>query len=254
MPIRRRTGGAPRWLFLYVSVCLAALLLSATALYLTTAQVAVALQRLVIEGSRPRPVHDIPYADLINRAAAGQGLNPALVAAVVSVESGFNAHARSGRGASGLMQVMPATWRELRFPSGCSAAAARGEEACIDDPQANLTAGAAYLRRLIDRFKGNLPYALAAYNAGANSVEQHEGVPPYPETAGYLRQVALAWLHLQRDGTLTPFWRALTRSANVPRYAHRAMQISTAALGLPLLWLLQRLQRPALRFARQALP
>jgi hypothetical protein len=151
------------------------------------------------------------------------------------------------------MQVMPATWRELRPPAACAAAArpaGQAGQACVDDPAANLDAGAAYLRRLIDRFNGNLSYALAAYNAGANTVALHDGVPPYPETARYVRQVALAWLHLQRDGTLTPLWRALTRSANVPRYAHRALLTSAAALGLPLVWLLQR---PPLPLAREAL-
>jgi hypothetical protein len=118
----------------------------------------------------------------------------------------------------------------------------------MDDPEANLRAGTAYLRRLVDRFNGNLPLALAAYNAGAGTVEHHEGVPPFPETTRYLRQVALAWFHLQRDGTLTPFWRSLLRSDTLEPYARIVLMISAAGLAVPLLWLVQR---PALIEFRQ---
>jgi len=99
MPIGRRLGGAPRWLIAYVLVCLAALLLATTILYVTTANVTVAVSRLPREGMVPRSVHGIPYAELINRTARRHRLNPALVAAVVFTESGFHAQARSSRGA-----------------------------------------------------------------------------------------------------------------------------------------------------------
>src|SRR5438445_541260 len=112
MPIGRRLGGAPRWLIAYLTLCLAALLFAATILYVMSAD-AGAVTRLARDGATPHPVHDIPYADLINRAATSHHLNPALVAAVVAAESGFNARARSPRGAYGLMQVMTATWQEL---------------------------------------------------------------------------------------------------------------------------------------------
>jgi hypothetical protein len=241
MTIGRRQGGAPRWLIGYSVLCLAALLLAGTILYVTTVHVSAAVARLPHDGATSRPVHGIPYADLINRIAGSRRLNPALIAAMVATESGFNARARSPRGAYGLMQVMPATWRELAAGSGCAPDVARlTEPPCMDDPEANLRAGTAYLRRLVDRFNGNLPLALAAYNAGARTVEHHEGVPPFPETTRYLRQVALAWFHLQRDGTLTPLWRSLLRSGNLEPYARIAVVAGVMGLAVPLLWLAHR--------------
>jgi soluble lytic murein transglycosylase-like protein len=254
MSIGRRLGGAPRWLVGYLATCLAVLLIAATLLYMTTVPVADAIARLPREAAIPRPVHAIPYADLINETAGRHHLNPALVAAVVASESGFNPRARSPRGAYGLMQVMPATWRELAGSNACAPEVARlTSPPCMDDPAANLNVGTAYLRRLLDRFKGKLPYALAAYNAGAGTVEHHDGVPPFPETAQYLDRVALAWSHLQRDGTLTPLWRQLIRSSNVARYARAALMIALAALALPLLWLAQRTPYIVAREARQGI-
>ena len=236
MTIVRTLGGAPRWVIACAVVCLAALLLAAAVLYLTTVHVPAAVARLARDGGVARPVHDIPYANLINRVAAAHQMNPALVAAVVAAESGFNPRARSPRGAYGLMQVMPATWRELAAGPGCSPEIARlTAPPCMDDPAANLETGTAYLRRLVDRFNGNLPLALAAYNAGAVMVERHEGVPPFPETGRYLRQVALAWLHLQREGTLTPLWRNLLRSVDLAQQARLAIAICLATLSLSVL-------------------
>ncbi len=254
MIIGRRLGGAPRWLVGYLAICLTVLLIATTILYMTTVQVADAVARLPREAVIPRPVHGIPYANLINQAAGRHHLNPALVAAVVATESGFNAQARSSRGAYGLMQVMPATWRDLAGAPACAPeVAGLTNPPCMDDPAANLNAGAAYLRRLLDRFKGSLPYALAAYNAGAGTVEHHEGVPPFPETTQYLSRVALAWTHLQRDGTLTPFWRQMIRSTNVARYARVAVMVTLVGLALPLLWLAQRPLFAEARHARQGI-
>jgi Transglycosylase SLT domain len=253
MPIGRRLGGAPRWLIVYVSVCLAALLLAAAILYVTTADITAAAARFPRAAASPRPVRDVPYADLINDIARTRHMSPALVAAVIFVESGFNARARSPRGAHGLMQVRPATWRELAGHPACAPEiAALTDPPCMEDPEANIEAGTAYLRRLLDRFNGNLPYALAAYNAGAGTVEHHEGVPPYPETTRYLRQVALVWFHLQRDGTLTPVWRTLLRSANLASYARSAVVACLIGLAVPLIWLIVwTASRPPLVHARQ---
>ena len=253
MTVARRLGGAPRWLIGYSVICLAALLIAATILHQTTAQVADAMARLPREGSVARQVYGIPYAELINQTGARYRLNPALLAAVVATESEFNPQAQSPRGAYGLMQVMPGTWRELGASPCVSESAPGAPPPCIDDPAANLNAGAAYLRRLLDRFNGNLPYALAAYNAGAGTVEHHEGVPPFRETTQYLRHVALAWAHLQRDGTLTPFWRLVVRSTNVVRYVRAAVLLAAVALIVPLLWLAQRSLLSVTRDARHAL-
>jgi hypothetical protein len=115
------------------------------------------------------------FGDEIVRASRAAGLHPWLVAAVVEAESRSNRWAVSRVGACGLMQLMPAVWHDegVRDPF---------------EPRANLRAGARHLRRLIDRF-GDLSLGLAAYNAGAATVERYGGVPPFRETRGYLRAV-----------------------------------------------------------------
>jgi transglycosylase-like protein with SLT domain len=236
MAIVRTLGGAPRWMIACVIVCLGALLLGAAILYIAAVHVPAAVARLARDGAVARPVHGIPYAGLINRAATAHRLNPALVAAVVAAESGFNPQARSRRGAYGLMQVMPKTWREIAAGADCPPEVARlTAPPCMSDPAANLEAGTAYLSRLVERFKGNLPLAVAAYNAGAGTVEQHDGVPPFPETDRYLRQVALAWIHLQREGTLPPLWRNLLRSVDLGPQARLVIAICLASLGFSIL-------------------
>jgi hypothetical protein len=246
MAIGRRPGGTPRWLGMYAMLCAAALLFTLTVVYLTTVHVRTAVAEFARHSADPRPVHGIPYASLINRIAAAHRLDPALVAAVVAAESGFDPRARSARGAYGLMQVMPQTWREIAVRPVCRAGSAGGEGGpraagratppCMDDPALNLEVGAAYLRRLIDRFGGDTVLAVAAYNAGADTVVRHGGVPPFPETARYLRQVALAWFHLERQGTLTPFWLAVIRSFDLWQHARPVLLAALGVLALPWLW------------------
>ena len=114
--------------------------------------------------------------DHIQDASLQYGLDPDLVAAVVRTESGFRTHAVSPKGAMGLMQLMPSTARLL------------GVEDAFNGRD-NIFGGCRYLRSLIDRFEGDLKLALAAYNAGPEAVSRHNGVPPYPETQNYVRQV-----------------------------------------------------------------
>jgi soluble lytic murein transglycosylase-like protein len=113
---------------------------------------------------------------LAGEAARRHGLDPALVRAVVAVESGFQPEAVSPKGAQGLMQLMPATARELGVADPFDAAA-------------NLDGGSRYLRSLLARYEGDLPKALAAYNAGMGAVARHRGVPPYAETRQYVKKV-----------------------------------------------------------------
>ncbi len=232
MPIGRRTGGAPRWTNVLGLCCAAALLFVLTVFYLAAVHVRTAVDRFTRDASIPRSVHDIPYADLINTTAAAHHLSPTLLAAMVMAESGFDPQAHSRRGAYGLMQVMPATWREIGTRPACVPDIARlTTPPCMDDPASNLEVGTRYLRRLVDRFEGNVVLAVAAYNAGARTVAQHGGVPPYPETNRYLREVALAWLHLEQDGTLTPFWLTVIRTYGRWPQAWGMLVLSLTAVG-----------------------
>jgi len=113
---------------------------------------------------------------LLRDAAARHRLDPALVRAVVGVESAFRTDAVSPKGARGLMQLMPST------------AAALGVRDPFD-PAQNLDGGARHLAALVQSYRGDLNKALAAYNAGAGAVARHGGVPPYPETQDYVAKV-----------------------------------------------------------------
>ena len=114
---------------------------------------------------------------LVQRVAAANGVHPALLKAVIEVESGFNSKALSSKGAIGLMQVMPGT-------------AARYGSYDLYSPEENLAVGARYLHDLIVMFKGDLRLAVAAYNAGENAVLKNGGrIPPYAETQQYVPMV-----------------------------------------------------------------
>jgi soluble lytic murein transglycosylase-like protein len=116
-----------------------------------------------------------PFREAIAEAARAADLNPWLVAAVVQTESAFDPNAVSRVGAAGLMQLMPS-------------AAADREVGDVLDPVENLRGGTAHLRLMLDRFE-SLTLALAAYNAGAATVERYAGMPPYAETRNYVRKV-----------------------------------------------------------------
>ncbi len=118
---------------------------------------------------------DLPFRDSINTAARAANLHPWLVAAVVQAESAFDPLAISRVGAAGLMQLMPA-------------AAADHDVSNAFDPDENLRGGSKHLRAMLDRFE-SLSLALAAYNAGAATVDRYQGIPPYKETRQYVRRV-----------------------------------------------------------------
>lgn len=116
-----------------------------------------------------------PFGAEIDAAAARNGIDPALLRALVRQESGFDPAARSSAGATGLTQLMPGT------------AASLGVDPT--DPAQALDGGARYLRQQLDRFGGDERLALAAYNAGPGAVARHGGVPPYAETQRYVERV-----------------------------------------------------------------
>jgi len=114
--------------------------------------------------------------DLAAAAARRHGLDPELVMAVVSVESGFRPQAVSPKGAQGLMQLMPRTASSLGVADAL-------------DPAQNLDGGTRHLGQLLTLYGGDLVRALAAYNAGEGAVDRHGGVPPYRETRAYVKKV-----------------------------------------------------------------
>jgi soluble lytic murein transglycosylase-like protein len=126
------------------------------------------------------------FEPLVQEHSARQSLRADLVRAVIQVESGFNPWARSPKGAMGLMQLMPATARELGVRNAY-------------DPEENIRGGTEYLRQLLDKYQGDEELALAAYNAGSGAVDRYgRQVPPYRETKDYVRKVGSA-----ADGTLS---------------------------------------------------
>jgi len=120
---------------------------------------------------------DVPYQNLIHAAAQKHGLDEKLIAEVIAVESNFNPKAVSSKNAQGLMQLLPETAREYSVRD-------------IFDPAQNIEAGTHYLKDLLGHYRGNLKLALAAYNAGPDVVDRYGGIPPFPETQNYVRQIA----------------------------------------------------------------
>lgn len=113
---------------------------------------------------------------VIEKAAAKHNVDPNLVRAVIKVESNFNPHAVSRKGAMGLMQIMPGTARMLKVNNPF-------------DPTENIEAGVKHLKQLLDNFGGDVQLSLAAYNAGETAVHTHKGIPPFRETRNYVRQI-----------------------------------------------------------------
>ncbi len=129
------------------------------------------------ESANPEEVRLLPHLEsVIQPAAAKYGLDPNLVAAVIWAESSGDPNAVSKKGARGLMQLMPATARELGVGN-------------VLDPGQNVEGGSHYLRQMLDEHGGDLPLALAAYNAGPDAVRKYGGVPPYRETRDYVGKV-----------------------------------------------------------------
>ncbi len=140
-----------------------------------TAEPAVALAAELRPGERWREIAG-PYAELIDGAARRNGIDPALLTAVVKIESNFDPFAVSYRGACGLGQLIPATAR-------------RFETNDVFDPGQNLEGSARYLRWLLDRFGGRTDLALAGYNAGEGAVDRYGAIPPFRETLSYVVKV-----------------------------------------------------------------
>lgn len=122
----------------------------------------------------------------IDEAASLHGVDFPLLKAVIRAESAFDPEAVSKKGALGLMQIMPANLKAFRVYDPF-------------DPWQNIMGGARYLKDLIQRFDGQVPLALAAYNAGPRAVDSHRGIPPIAETEAYVKKV-MEFFYLYKNG------------------------------------------------------
>jgi len=148
-------------------------------------------------------IKDIPFADVINLEAVRAGVDPALVAAMISQNSGWQSENVSWRGGRGLMNVTSSVWRQFNPNVKCTGehAPPRCSDECIYDIELNIRTGSSYLRNVIDMYGGRVTIALAAYASGIDYVEAFEaaggeGEPPAPafsEYYGTLRQVLTFW-------------------------------------------------------------
>jgi soluble lytic murein transglycosylase-like protein len=122
----------------------------------------------------------------IDEAAGLHGVDFPLIKAVIHAESAFDPKAVSKKGALGLMQIMPGNLESFRVHDPF-------------DPWQNIMGGARYLKSLLRRFNGQVPLALAAYNAGPRAVDAHRGIPPIPETEAYVKKV-MKFFYLYKNG------------------------------------------------------
>ncbi|MBI4404283.1 MAG: lytic transglycosylase domain-containing protein [Deltaproteobacteria bacterium] len=127
------------------------------------------------------------FKEVIRSAALRSLLDSKLIEAVITVESNFRPNAKSEKGAMGLMQVTPRTADQCEIHHPYHAAN-------------NVMGAAECLRKLINRYKGNLKLALAAYNAGQTAVDKYRGIPPYPETQNYVAKVLALYKKLKSKG------------------------------------------------------
>ena len=119
--------------------------------------------------------------NMISKVCEKHGVDEKLVKALIKQESGFNAKATSKVGAMGLMQLMPATAKGLGVQDAYN-------------PLQNVDGGVRYLKSMLNKYNGNIILALAAYNAGPGAVDKYDGVPPYPETQNYVKNILANYL------------------------------------------------------------
>lgn len=168
-------------------------------------------------GSQPQRLNPAPPAQpvapdvlhqLVTETAHKHNIDPALVSAVISTESNWNTAAISNKGALGLMQLVPQTALHYGVYNPF-------------DPTQNVEAGVTYLSNLLERYNGDLPKALAAYNAGPTVVDRWGGVPNYRETRNYVQKVTSSYFqpgsehHAPWHAASRPIYRTTTGDGRV---------------------------------------
>jgi hypothetical protein len=138
---------------------------------------------------------------IVDKAARAHDVDPLLVHSMIKVESNYNAHAVSNKGAEGLMQLTPSTARMLGVTNSF-------------DPQQNIEAGVKYLKYLKDLYKDDR-LALAAYNAGPGAVDKYKWIPPYAETENYVYQVGKRYGEARRAADRKPVEAAAAEAKTV---------------------------------------
>jgi hypothetical protein len=171
-----------------------------------------------LKSGEQMPITSVADLDrLVEETAAGYEVDPLLVHAIIHVESGYNQYALSHKGAEGLMQLIPGTARRMGVKNSY-------------DMRQNVEGGVKYLKQMLDRFGGDLRYALAGYNAGPEAVARWKGVPPYAETQSYVYKVGKKYGELRRQRPAVK--RALeTAELRQPEPEHRPVESYIDAEG-----------------------
>jgi hypothetical protein len=160
---------------------------------------------------------DVKVDSYIVDSSTRHGVDPVLIYSIMHRESAFKKLAVSYKGASGLMQLMPAT-------------AARFGVRNIFDPAQNIEAGTRYMRWLLNRFNGDVGLALAGYNAGEGAVDKYRGVPPYRETQEYVKRISERYALMRNPHT----------ARRAPVVAKRPEAVASAATETPATQLYER--------------
>ena len=134
------------------------------------------------------PLNRQAFADEIRAAAEVFTVDDSLIRAIIHAESAYHPDALSPKGAQGLMQLMPATQKEL-------------EVVDVFDPLSNIEGGTLYLSKLLNQFDQSVDLAAAAYNAGPGAVREYGGIPPYKETREYVRRVKILYRRYRSSGS-----------------------------------------------------
>ena len=134
------------------------------------------------------PLNRQAYDDEIRAAAEVFTVDDSLIRAIIHAESAYHPDALSPKGAQGLMQLMPATQKELQVVD-------------VFDPLSNIEGGTLYLSQLLNQFDQSVELTAAAYNAGPGAVREYGGIPPYKETREYVRRVKILYRRYRSAGS-----------------------------------------------------